>query len=178
VLSRQSSIPPLVSICSICCVHSVYLGLINATGTISDAAKAAKAPVRRRLCVCLCLFVCKRLCVYIFFADGTRITRFVCACGRTLTIAISDGVMPGSDGRNYVVRRILRRGVRYAKQYLYPAGTQVCLTLLSGCWNMSAACFHFDVTCLEVSTMVPISQQYMLKLLRNAHTFLPVFEVA
>lgn len=37
---------------------------------------------------------------------------------RTLTIAITDGAMPSSDGRGYVLRRILRRAVRYARQYL------------------------------------------------------------
>jgi alanyl-tRNA synthetase len=42
---------------------------------------------------------------------------------RTLTIAITDGAQPGNDGRNYVIRRILRRGVRYARSYLYPAGS-------------------------------------------------------
>jgi alanyl-tRNA synthetase len=42
---------------------------------------------------------------------------------RTLTIAITDGALPGNEGRNYVIRRILRRGVRYARQYLYPAGS-------------------------------------------------------
>ena len=36
---------------------------------------------------------------------------------RTCTIAISDGVIPDSTGRSYVVRRILRRGVRYARKY-------------------------------------------------------------
>jgi alanyl-tRNA synthetase len=33
---------------------------------------------------------------------------------RTLTIAISDGGIPDKDGRGYVLRRILRRGARYA----------------------------------------------------------------
>lgn len=33
---------------------------------------------------------------------------------RTLTIAITDGGVPDKDGRGYVLRRILRRGVRYA----------------------------------------------------------------
>lgn len=37
---------------------------------------------------------------------------------RTCVIAISDGVVPDSTGRAYVVRRILRRGVRYARKYL------------------------------------------------------------
>lgn len=37
---------------------------------------------------------------------------------RTLAIAISDGAVPNNDGRGYVMRRVLRRGVRYARKYL------------------------------------------------------------
>uniref|UniRef100_A0A914HAD1 Alanine--tRNA ligase n=1 Tax=Globodera rostochiensis TaxID=31243 RepID=A0A914HAD1_GLORO len=37
---------------------------------------------------------------------------------RTLTIALSDGGVPDSTGRGYVLRRILRRGVRYATEKL------------------------------------------------------------
>ena len=37
---------------------------------------------------------------------------------RTCTIAISDGAIPNNVGRGYVVRRILRRGVRYGRKYL------------------------------------------------------------
>jgi len=32
---------------------------------------------------------------------------------RCLTCAIADGIMPGNEGRNYVIRRILRRGILY-----------------------------------------------------------------
>ncbi|CAI5438382.1 unnamed protein product [Caenorhabditis angaria] len=37
---------------------------------------------------------------------------------RTLTIALSDGGRPDNSGRGYVLRRILRRGVRYATEKL------------------------------------------------------------
>jgi len=37
---------------------------------------------------------------------------------RTITFAITDGAVPDNDGRNYVLRRILRRGVRYGRQIL------------------------------------------------------------
>lgn len=36
---------------------------------------------------------------------------------RLLTFAISDGAVPNNEGRGYVTRRVLRRGVRYARKY-------------------------------------------------------------
>ncbi|KAK8072132.1 alanyl-trna synthetase [Apiospora saccharicola] len=36
---------------------------------------------------------------------------------RLLTFSISDGAVPNNDGRGYVVRRVLRRGSRYARKY-------------------------------------------------------------
>jgi alanyl-tRNA synthetase len=41
---------------------------------------------------------------------------------RTISCAIADGILPGNDGRNYVIRRILRRGILYGKKLGLPTG--------------------------------------------------------
>ncbi|ATC62746.1 alanine--tRNA ligase [Nibricoccus aquaticus] len=35
---------------------------------------------------------------------------------RTISCSIADGILPGNEGRNYVIRRILRRGILYGKK--------------------------------------------------------------
>ena len=46
--------------------------------------------------------------------------RVLCDHSRASTVLLSDGVMPSNEGRGYVLRRIIRRGIRFGRKLANP----------------------------------------------------------
>ena len=59
--------------------------------------------------------------------------RVIADHGRAITFLISDGVMPGNEGRDYVVRMILRRAARFGKRIGFedPFLAEICRVIIA-----------------------------------------------
>ncbi|NNC89385.1 MAG: alanine--tRNA ligase [Akkermansiaceae bacterium] len=60
---------------------------------------------------------------------------------RTLSFSIADGILPGNTGRNYVLRRILRRAVRYGRTLGFTGDTNFLAELVDTLVAEMAAVF-------------------------------------
>ena len=60
---------------------------------------------------------------------------------RTLSFSIADGILPGNTGRNYVLRRILRRAVRYGRALGFTGDRYVLKTLVETLVNQMGDVF-------------------------------------
>ena len=82
---------------------------------------------------------------------------------RTATMLVADGVMPGNEGRGYVLRRILRRSVRN-------------LRILAGHYDADARLMH-ELTAATIAAMAP---QYpeLVRDASNIHTVVDAEETS
>lgn len=108
----------------VCSIIQCTRGLTDFTGRISNYATDVFAPIFGKLEA-----LSGKTYTDIYPAPGSRKTdqaddtlqeaiafRVIADHLRTLSFSIADGILPGNNGRNYVLRRILRRAVRYGRR--------------------------------------------------------------
>ncbi|KAL7669373.1 hypothetical protein ACOME3_010030 [Neoechinorhynchus agilis] len=64
---------------------------------------------------------------------------------RTVCVAIADGVLPDYKDRGYVIRRILRRAIRYAKEKLFAQCGSLRMLVKPVCELLASSFEEFDV---------------------------------
>ena len=92
---------------------------------------------------------------------------------RNLTIAISDGCMPGNKDQGYVLRRILRRGVRYGK-YMLNMPDNFFVELVDVCVNTLKAGFPAILPKVDLIKRTLVTEEKSF--LETLHTGMKLFE--
>jgi len=75
---------------------------------------------------------------------------------RAITFLITDGVLPGSDGRNYVLRRLLRRAARHANHLGF---TEPFLYKLAGAVVDSMGAAYPEIVAARANVVAAVKQE-------------------
>ena len=84
---------------------------------------------------------------------------------RCLTVALTDGARPGPDGRGYVLRRILRRGVRMARQSLGAEEPLLCRLVPAVVETLGDAYPEIAAAAAEVAGIIKAEEQAFMRTL-------------
>ncbi len=84
---------------------------------------------------------------------------------RCLTFALTDGAVPDNEGRGYVLRRILRRAVRYGRQYLDMHEPFLCDLVPAVVETMGAAFPELKKNPARVAEIIREEEQSFIKTL-------------
>ncbi len=82
---------------------------------------------------------------------------------RTLTFALTDGATIADDGRNYVLKRILRRAARYGRQYLGAKKPFLCEMVLPLVEHMGGAFPELKLNPSKVASQIEAEEKSFLK---------------
>jgi alanyl-tRNA synthetase len=91
---------------------------------------------------------------------------------RCLTFALTDGAVPGNDGRGYVLRRILRRAERYGRQYMGVNRPFLCDLVAAVVETMGAAFPELQRRPDKVAALIQDEEESFIRTLdRGIHLF-------
>ena len=97
------------------------------------------------------------------YSENSELQQFACRVvadhARSTAFAIADGILPGNEGRNYVLRKIMRRAIYHGREHLGlhdPFFYKVCDFVVS---EMSGAYPELDAQRDFISKMVRIEEE-------------------
>ena len=95
---------------------------------------------------------------------------------RTLSFSIADGILPGNTGRNYVLRRILRRAVKYGRALGFTGQSAFLPELVDTVVEQFSEFFRNSHKMLSVSNQCLVKKKLAsIKLSIGAYNYLNLF---